>query len=852
MTGKLTKPNWSEARRQVDAIAGQIDAEAMFQVFDDEGKDGRLAEFRYGRLSDQTIQKWLIVKIKAGCGVFVVVNRTDGKGRRRHNMTHYMAAFVDLDGKPLPTEWRIAPDIVVESSKGRWHCYWLLEPGTDLAAWTGCQARLAACYGGDAKVIDAPRVMRIAGFDHQKAAPFRSRLVECPDPKDVRLGEFNRHTLQELADAHPADDKAPRAPAEKANAAVDVEWDTTDALQRASAYLTSLETPESGNRNNTAYGIACKLNDMAISAEKSLEFLTKWNDGLDDPLPEHELAHVIKSASRYKQNPPGADSAGEDEFDFERDDSQEMEAESGEFEKQPIMKLNNVNEHNVGKYFRLVNLNGKMRVVWWARSPLDLNVRVPQFWRKFKVALANKYYTRLVKTTDAHGEEKTSAIRISVAESWLKSTKRYTYDGVVLCAEMDSDSPDAINLWRGYGVEENTTGDWSLLREHIRQVIANGKKDRDDYIIKWIAWALQNADKPCEVALILKSATHGTGKGMLLRAVRKLFGAHAMQISKGGLLTGRFNAHLAMTCFLFVDEMTLADNKESATLNSTLTEDVIPIEPKGVDAYMMPNHVKIAAASNQEHVALISGTDRRFIVFEVSDKHARDIAYFKAINDQLENGGYSRMLHDLLEMDLDDWHPRNTAGCIDDKAPEKLESAPAEVQWLAGYLNSGTLDCQVDGRGGSHVFAGDFYERARRSTRALAGWSDNRFAAYLKTWGCMRIRSGTSHWEFRRWTRCGRRCGPSIRGGLLSTARSTNGTTPPPRNPISVDPRPAARGRTQNFIEPQLFGQRAHPSSLFDFAPAKRHLFSIRRLPKLHKLPKPMAHKHNPAGSLNS
>jgi putative DNA primase/helicase len=312
----LTKPNWEEARRLVDTIVGQVDAPAMFQVFDDKGEDGRLAEYRYGRLSDRQIQKWLIVKAKAGCGAFVVVNRTDGRGRRRDNITHHMAAFIDLDGKPLPAEWRIKPDIIVESSKGRWHCYWLLEPGNDLPAWSDFQARLAAYYGGDAKVTDAPRVMRIAGFDHQKSAPFRSRLVECPDPKDALLGEFNRHTLQELVEAHSCEYEAPVVPAEKTSGALDIEWDTAGALERASAYLASLETPETGNRNNTAYGIACKLDDMAISAEKSLELLSRWNDGLDDPLPEHELAHVIKSASRYKQNPPGIESVANaaDEF----------------------------------------------------------------------------------------------------------------------------------------------------------------------------------------------------------------------------------------------------------------------------------------------------------------------------------------------------------------------------------------------------------------------------------------------------------------------------------------------------------------------------------------------------------
>jgi hypothetical protein len=235
---------------------------------------------------------------------------------------------------------------------------------------------------------------------------------------------------------------------------------------------------------------------------------------------------------------------------------------------------------------------------------------------------------------------------------------------------------------------------------------------------------------------------------VLLRALRKLFGVHGMQISKTGLLTGRFNAHLAMTCLLFVDEMTIGDNKETATLNSTLTEDVIPIEPKGVDAFMMPNHVKVVAASNQDHVVFIAGTDRRFAIFDVSDKHAQDIPYFDAIARQLEAGGYGRMLYDLLRMDLGNWHPRQGIPETPDKNREKQASAAPELQWLAGYLDSGVLDFQVERRGGAVVYASQFYEQARRSVLGLRPWSDNRFAEFLKSWGVVRRRSHTSHWEF--------------------------------------------------------------------------------------------------------
>ena len=299
------------------------------------------------------------------------------------------------------------------------------------------------------------------------------------------------------------------------------------------------------------------MKDLAFRPSSPWSFCISSTPRASVAWDDDTLQEKVRNAYRYGQNDAGSKSV--------IDPRDEFEIETTDFvKKQTIPRLNDVSEYNIGKLFRLVNLNGKVRVAYWARSALDPKVRVPQFWspQDFKTALRNKEVVRKVTSTDAKGKEHEKQIKRRLADYWLDHPKRYTYDGVVLRAEMNCASPDAINLWRGYGVEQNAAGNWSLLREHIRDVIANGKADREEYIIRWIAWALQNADKPCEVALILKSTAHGTGKGMLLRTIRKLFGAHAMQISKGGLLTGRFNAHLAMTCFLFVDEMTLADNEK--------------------------------------------------------------------------------------------------------------------------------------------------------------------------------------------------------------------------------------------------------------------------------------------------
>ena len=117
---------------------------------------------------------------RKGAGVFVMVNRGDNAGRKAINVTGCRALFLDLDGSPIAPvlDAALPPRIVVESSPGKWHAYW---PVVDIppAHFSAAQKALALTFGGDPKVHDKPRVMRLPGFLHHKGEPFQSRLVTC-------------------------------------------------------------------------------------------------------------------------------------------------------------------------------------------------------------------------------------------------------------------------------------------------------------------------------------------------------------------------------------------------------------------------------------------------------------------------------------------------------------------------------------------------------------------------------------------------------------------------------------------------------------------------------------------------
>lgn len=116
---------------------------------------------------------------REGRGVFAVVN---AGGQNATSIARIRAVFADLDGAPLDPVLAcdLQPHVIVESSPGRWHAYWVVD-GLALGDFKPVQHRIAQMFGSDESVDDLPRVMRLPGFIHAKGEPFRSRIIHMSD-----------------------------------------------------------------------------------------------------------------------------------------------------------------------------------------------------------------------------------------------------------------------------------------------------------------------------------------------------------------------------------------------------------------------------------------------------------------------------------------------------------------------------------------------------------------------------------------------------------------------------------------------------------------------------------------------
>jgi hypothetical protein len=256
--------------------------------------------------------------------------------------------------------------------------------------------------------------------------------------------------------------------------------------------------------------------------------------------------------------------------------------------------------------------------------------------------IKNLYRNQKVEKKDDAGNVKT----VNPVDIWLDHSKRRQYKGIVFSP--DNSSPNGyFNLFKGFAVEP-VAGDCDLYKQHIYENICGGNQVLYDWVFDWMADGVQNPAHRPGTAIVLRGR-QGTGKGVYTSNYGKIFGSHFVHVSGQHRLTGKFNNHLKMALLVFVDEGFWAgDRRDTGTLKAMITEKDMLVEPKFQDAFTLKNHMRVIMASNNDWVVPADLEERRFCVLDVSDRHMVDFEYFKAIADQMNNGGVGALLHELL------------------------------------------------------------------------------------------------------------------------------------------------------------------------------------------------------------
>lgn len=369
--------------------------------------------------------------------------------------------------------------------------------------------------------------------------------------------------------------------------------------------------------------------------------------------------------------------------------------------------------------FAVVQMGSSVRIMSEDWDPMTESPMVNFISQQdFSLLLGNRFY--IFKNAD--GEE----VPVPLTKWWLQNQNRREYKGVVFLPGRAT--PGFFNLWRGFAYEAKP-GDCSLFLRHVQENICRGNKDWYDYLLGWMAHAVQHPDQPGHTAIVFRGK-QGTGKGFFAHHFGRLFGRHYLPVRDSNHIFGQFNGHLQDCVVLFADESFWVDStKQKSMLKNLITETEFVVERKRQDAQRSRNCVHLIMASNEKWVVPLEGEDRRFFVLDVGEEHKQDSAYFRAIADQMEAGGYEALLHILLTHDLSEFDIRRIP-FTEAAAEQKALTLSGERAWWFEKLVSGRMYSDQEGWP-EHVFTTDLcydfieynntWERTGRSNQTRLG-----------------------------------------------------------------------------------------------------------------------------------
>lgn len=223
-----------------------------------------------------------------GYGIFVAVNEFQGQQRRRTDITKIRAFFADKDdGQPIVSP--LEPTFEIKTKHG-YHAYWVLKDFLEpdlLQFYEKLLWNIPYVVNSDEQVKDSPRILRLAGFLHNKDENDKF-LVTIHSESGVY------YTTKDIEAAFP-----PRPRGRPT-------FDTSSNIKKA---------PSKG-RNCELTSFAGKLRRTGEDYDTILVALTAKNNNFPIPLPDREVETIARSVSGYAPSAESTKDTSHSDFIF--------------------------------------------------------------------------------------------------------------------------------------------------------------------------------------------------------------------------------------------------------------------------------------------------------------------------------------------------------------------------------------------------------------------------------------------------------------------------------------------------------------------------------------------------------
>lgn len=629
--------------------------EFTFQIFDDlRPKRKHLAEVFSGTLSEHWDR--LVDLNNKKLGIHVAIQETDLKGRKKENIKNIRAIIADNDGNKIDIEkLPLSPSIVVESSTGNSHLYYLLDKKMSTSNGHKAGFELINQYliehGADPGAKDIAHTLRLPGFLNWK----HHEPVWCKVSQGYQnsLKQPLKYSFEDLRDHF----KPSKKPSKKDDYQNEKKQDLIIRPFQNALVSSALQKIDPDSDYPIWRDVGMAIHHSSQGSRQGYELFQNWSAN-GASYSESDWPNVWNSFSNGKDSVKTFGTI--DMIARECGWNGWYSSDIPEFRK--AIKRERVNYFEwLNQFYGLIPVGHKMLLVYHARNELGY-----YGYQLMSERAAMTYFAPisipLIKTT----RNETQVIKEPVYKRWVEWDGRNIYEGFKFEPSADikmGKNPKVLKKGTRYNTylgltNEGSEQDCECIKDHIFEVWCKGDQKRFDYVINWLARMYQFPGKPAETLIVLTSRP-GAGKNIILDELVKSFGRFGKTDKAGDDVTSEFNSIIMDAVFILVGEASFdTQAKQRAVLNTLATQDRIGAQKKFEDTREINNCVHLVCLSNEDRPIKIQIGDRRVFVLACDGRYIDNFDYFSKLSEKIKGGAVDGFIHYLKKRKIDNFRPQ--------------------------------------------------------------------------------------------------------------------------------------------------------------------------------------------------
>ena len=252
-----------------------------------------------------------------------------------------------------------------------------------------------------------------------------------------------------------------------------------------------------------------------------------------------------------------------------------------------------------------------------------------------------------------------SADKVYFFDEWLEDINRCNYERIDFIPNTKDCPKNVYNMFKGFEVEklasrfqpENEITDEEIYEQveliinHIRHLV-NGDNASAEFVINVTSNIIQNPHRKCEVAILFRDENGflrqggGTGKSLYTNQFlgSKIIGERYMiEVQDNADLYSQFNSQYAGKLLAVVEECNGENHSNNDKLKSRITSRKMNVNTKNVAQYTVNDYLTYFFNTNNRNSMPIKQGNRRLCVFDADQTIRRNVDYFNALVDSMEN-----------------------------------------------------------------------------------------------------------------------------------------------------------------------------------------------------------------------